>query len=94
MMAIKINPNGFQNKAPKTSPLRSDNTDRVDPQEGQGIPVMRLNIHTPDSPPLETLRLYVTKSQIYPAAQAVDKRAYNLLRFIKVSRGNFEFSAY
>lgn len=55
---------------------------------------MRLNKHTPSSPSFEALRLYVIKSQIYPAAQAVDKRAYNLLRFIKVSRGNFEFSAY
>ena len=48
-IAIKINPKGFHCIAPHISPFISDKTDRVDPQEGQGILVTRLNKHTPGS---------------------------------------------
>ena len=93
MIATKINPKGFQNNAPKTSPFINDKTDLVDPQEGQGILVTRLNRHTPKSPAFDALRLYVINSQIYPVIQAVDKRAYNLFRFIRVNIDNFELFA-
>jgi len=42
-------PKGFQNSAPIKSPFRMERTDRVDPQEGQGMPVIRLNKQTPGS---------------------------------------------
>lgn len=32
-------PKGFNNKASPNSPCKIDNTDRVEPQDGQGIPV-------------------------------------------------------
>jgi len=72
----------------------SDKTDLVDPHEGQGIPVNCLNIQTPSSPPPEALRLYVIASQIYPARQADDKRAYNLFLIIWFITDIAEFSAY
>jgi hypothetical protein len=93
MIATRINPNGFQNNAPKTSPLINDKTDLVDPQEGQGILVTLLNKHTPNSSSIDALRLYVIKSQIYPATQAVDKRAYNLFLLIRVNIENVVFFA-
>jgi len=43
---IKIRPNGFQPIALNTSPCKRDNTDLVDPQEGQGIFVKYLKIQT------------------------------------------------
>ena len=49
IMVINKNPNGFQYKAPAISPLISDRTDLVDPQEGQGRVVTRLNIQMPGS---------------------------------------------
>jgi hypothetical protein len=55
-MAIMMTPNGFQNNAAPKSPFRIDSTDLVDPQEGQGIPVTRLNKQTPGSIELVTLR--------------------------------------
>ena len=45
----KINPNGFQNNAPHTSPFINDKTDLVEPHEGHGKLVIRLNKHTPGS---------------------------------------------
>jgi len=57
MITAKINPNGFQRKAPKTSPFKRARTDRVDPHEGQGILVIRLNKQTPNSPSFDALRL-------------------------------------
>ena len=41
-----IIPNGFLANEPEISPFISDNTARVDPQEGQGIFVIRLNKQT------------------------------------------------
>lgn len=56
-IAIKISPNGFHRIAPQISPSKSDNTDLVDPQEGQGMVVILLNKHTPGSSPFITPRL-------------------------------------
>jgi hypothetical protein len=42
-------PNGFMKKAPEKSPFRMDKTERVDPHEGQGIPVTCLNKQTQNS---------------------------------------------
>ena len=53
-MDTKMIPNGFKSKAPAKSPFRMDRTDLVDPQEGQGIVVIRLNKHTPGSNDFET----------------------------------------
>jgi len=77
-MNVRIIPKGFQSNAPVKSPFRIDRTDLVEPQEGQGIPVTRLNKHTPGSRDKDTFRWKVSISQIYPAAQAVDKSTYNL----------------
>lgn len=49
-------PNGFKSIAPTISPFRKDNTDLVEPQDGQGIPVTRLNKQTPGSSPAATIR--------------------------------------
>jgi hypothetical protein len=46
---IKINPNGFQNNALQISPFSNDKTDLVEPHEGHGKLVIRLNKHTPGS---------------------------------------------
>jgi hypothetical protein len=53
---VSIGPNGFQSIAPEISPFRIDRTDRVEPQEGQGIPVARLNKQTPGSRDKDTFR--------------------------------------
>jgi hypothetical protein len=53
---MMINPKGFQKIAPEISPFRIEITDRVDPQEGQGIPVTRLNKQTPKSDESEMFR--------------------------------------
>jgi len=53
---MMINPKGFQKIAPERSPFRIEKTDRVDPQEGHGIPVTLLNKHTPKSDELEMFR--------------------------------------
>lgn len=41
-----INPIGFQYNASKNLPCKSESTDLVDPQEGQGIFVTCLNMQT------------------------------------------------
>lgn len=53
-IVININPNGFQSNAFRKSPVIMDKTDLVDPHEGQGMLVMRLNIHAPGSMELVT----------------------------------------
>jgi len=55
-MEMIIIPNGFQSVAVIKSPFRIDSIDLVDPQEGQGIPVTRLNKQTAGSIELETFR--------------------------------------
>jgi len=55
-MNMIIIPNGLQRNAPVKSPFRIESTDLVDPHEGQGIPVKRLNKQTPGSIEPETLR--------------------------------------
>jgi len=55
MTDTNINPNGFHTNAADKSPFKSAKTDRVDPHEGQGMVVIRLNKHTPNSTLLETL---------------------------------------
>ncbi|HLN74601.1 MAG TPA: hypothetical protein VK205_15015 [Prolixibacteraceae bacterium] len=47
-------PKGFQWNAPAISPFKSDKTDLVDPQEGQGMVVIRLKRHMPGSAKYET----------------------------------------
>lgn len=47
-------PKGFQWNAPAISPFKSDKTDLVDPQEGQGMVVIRLKRHMPGSAKCET----------------------------------------
>lgn len=49
-------PKGFQKIAPTKSPCKTESTDLVDPQEGQGISVTCLNKQTPGSIPDETIR--------------------------------------
>jgi len=48
-MKVSRIPKGFQSIASVKSPFRIDRTDLVEPQEGQGTPVTRLNKQTPGS---------------------------------------------
>jgi len=51
----KINPNGLKYIAPQISPFKMDIIERVDPQEGQGIVVIRLNKQIPGTSSLELI---------------------------------------
>lgn len=62
-MIIRMIPIGLQSKASKKSPFMIDKTDLVDPQEGQGIVVRCLKIHTPGSIAWATCLKYVTATQ-------------------------------
>jgi hypothetical protein len=55
-MSRIIIPNGLRRRAPAKSPFRKERTDLVEPQEGQGTPVTRLNKQTPGSKASENVR--------------------------------------
>lgn len=66
-----IKPIGLYNKALPISPFSNNNTERVDPHEGQGIPVAFLKRQTPIPLEMEFTSLIII--QIYPAMQAIEK---------------------
>lgn len=65
MSKIKM-PIGFQKSEPVTSPCKSEVIERVEPQDGQGIPVTCFIIQTSG---LLSAFGRLIKSQIYPAVQ-------------------------
>lgn len=56
-IAMMISPNGFHKTAAERSPFRIEITERVDPHDGHGKLVIRLNKQTAGSPECMTTLL-------------------------------------
>jgi len=68
---------GFNKIAPSMFPCSNSHKARVEPQEGHGIPYIRLNGQTIKPPPFP-VELYENKTHTYPVIQAT---AENMYRF-------------
>jgi hypothetical protein len=72
-MRINISPIGFQYKASAIFPWIRDNTDRVEPQEGQGIPVTCFIKQTPPMLFTSGDKFIFRYNQMYPAMHEKNK---------------------
>lgn len=79
-----IKPRGLIFRASTNCPLNKDNTERVEPQEGQGIFVTCLMMQTSKAGFIESNLFQVKNNQAYPIKQAINTMVYSLflLRFI------------
>jgi hypothetical protein len=90
MIAIKI-PNGLIVNAFMKLPFVNDKTERVDPQDGQGIFVICFTKHTSIGLLIVCSFNMPKYSQIYPTKQAEKIIKYNLFLFKAINTNILEF---